>query len=390
VRVLRWELRGNAVLDRWCCALGLLPEDLIGGRTTDSLPFVLPQITRIMREKYKPTYVFWYEEDFLSDRRVIRMPSLARHFYRALLQATLFCPTRPYLPADDMELMILADAEPSDWTIHRDIVMAMFDKVEFENEFGSGIEYSHPKMMEQWETLKDKSEKFFESCRQGGSSTSPAKVEAARRNGAKGGRPSKNPSEPKETEREHEHEHDVEHELDTPAKNAAAAAARRAGPSTSKSANPKSAKGAAPSVSPERQAIAREHFKKLVESGDKWALAQVGDDAAFTRPKFVDHVLESEPRGSGKSVPEGGYRPAQRCKCGGPKPCALHDLKLPDDDLDPDCYQCFKTEANKGKKCAWHTDFTVRVKSCPLCEKTGENKWRLCEGHGMEQDNHGG
>jgi len=101
-----------------------------------------------MSETHKPKYFCWYEEDFWSDRRVVRMPSQARHFYRALLCAALFCRTRPYLPLDDdIELQMLADCtEPLQWEAHRDTVMSMFTKTEHG--------YSHPRLIEQWEIVQ--------------------------------------------------------------------------------------------------------------------------------------------------------------------------------------------------------------------------------------------
>ena len=50
---------------------------------------------------YKPPFIRWYENDFWSDRSINRMTWMQRHYYRAILLAAFFCPTRPYLPDDD-------------------------------------------------------------------------------------------------------------------------------------------------------------------------------------------------------------------------------------------------------------------------------------------------
>jgi hypothetical protein len=242
-------------------------------------------------DTYKPKYMTWWEEDFLSDRKVMRMPSLARHFYRALLQAALFCQTRPYLPYEETELMILADAEPNDWTTHRDAVMAMFGSGEFN---GTPVYYQN-RLLEQWQTMLDKQKNWQEMGRRSATKRSTT-------------------VQPRLSSGSTEQDVEAEAEADVEKTTQQAAAARRDAP-TSPSRKTETANPAA-GVSPERQTIAREHFAKLVASGDKWALANQGDDSAFKRPAFVEHVLSSEPKKSGR-----------KCKCGRPKPCDLHDLK---------------------------------------------------------------
>jgi hypothetical protein len=84
--------------------------------------------------KYMPQYHCWSENDFQADRQVQRMPYPARRLYRALLQAAFTCPTRPYLPADDEELYLLAEADDLDyWNLHKGPVLKMFTSLKGED-----------------------------------------------------------------------------------------------------------------------------------------------------------------------------------------------------------------------------------------------------------------
>jgi hypothetical protein len=79
------------------------------------------------RNSYMPQYHCWSENAFQADRQVQRMPYPARRLYRALLQAAFTCPTRPYLPADDEGLYLLAEADdPAYWNLHKEPVLRMF------------------------------------------------------------------------------------------------------------------------------------------------------------------------------------------------------------------------------------------------------------------------
>jgi hypothetical protein len=59
----------------------------------------------------KPQFQPWNEEEFQADVYVRGMTWLQRLLYRALLQASFFHSTRPYLPNDDEVLWVLAGAE---------------------------------------------------------------------------------------------------------------------------------------------------------------------------------------------------------------------------------------------------------------------------------------
>src|SRR5690242_15398289 len=81
--------------------------------------------------KIKPKWITWYEDAFQSETAVRYMKPQARHFYRALLISSYFCSTRPYLPDDDSQLWMLADAEnQAHWMEHAVTLRAMFIPVE--------------------------------------------------------------------------------------------------------------------------------------------------------------------------------------------------------------------------------------------------------------------
>ena len=88
---------------------------------------------------YKPPHMPWYERDFWSFRVRLLEP-MARLMYRSLLQQGWHSERPPYLPANDEQLMKLADAPTrEDWGRHCGPVLAMFEKTE------DGRWYFHPK-----------------------------------------------------------------------------------------------------------------------------------------------------------------------------------------------------------------------------------------------------
>jgi uncharacterized protein YdaU (DUF1376 family) len=59
---------------------------------------------------------------------------LKRHLYRTLLQAAFFCETRPYLPDDEKQLAMLADAESVEiWRANADVILQKFERFTDEN-----------------------------------------------------------------------------------------------------------------------------------------------------------------------------------------------------------------------------------------------------------------
>lgn len=104
------------------------------------------------KAKFEPSYMCWYEREFQADMFVTRgMTWLQRHFYRALLQQAFFCSTRPYLPVEDDELWVLADAPNLEqWVENKQPVLKKFSVVQ--NEEGVQV-YAHKRLLEDWEKL---------------------------------------------------------------------------------------------------------------------------------------------------------------------------------------------------------------------------------------------
>lgn len=76
-----------------------------------------------------PSYICWHENDFMGDRAVIRMTPHQQLMYRSLCIVARFCETRPYLPDEDNELWLLADADSLEhWKANREAVLVKFHK----------------------------------------------------------------------------------------------------------------------------------------------------------------------------------------------------------------------------------------------------------------------
>lgn len=66
----------------------------------------------------------------MADRIVMRMTPHQRLMYRALCQVAMFCSSRPYLPDNDEELYLLADADSLEhWKANRAVVLQKFYKI---------------------------------------------------------------------------------------------------------------------------------------------------------------------------------------------------------------------------------------------------------------------
>jgi uncharacterized protein YdaU (DUF1376 family) len=117
-----------------------------------------------MASGYEPKYVMWHEKDFAADTYVSRvMRPLDRHFYRALIIASSYNSERPFLPNDDTQLWILADAESLDqWMSHKDVVMHKFALTE------DGKHWQHKRILADWQLMIDAHQKYVERGRKGG------------------------------------------------------------------------------------------------------------------------------------------------------------------------------------------------------------------------------
>jgi uncharacterized protein YdaU (DUF1376 family) len=106
------------------------------------------KIEMATEKDYKPQYICWYEGEFWEDRSVVRMTPTQRHFYRALLQAAMFCSTRPHLPNDDDALWELADADDLKmWTENKAVILKKFSAIEVE-----GVPLlSHKRLESDWQ-----------------------------------------------------------------------------------------------------------------------------------------------------------------------------------------------------------------------------------------------
>lgn len=103
-----------------------------------------------MDKKYEPVYICWVETDFMGDRVVMRMTPHQRLMYRALCQAAMFCSSRPYLPDDDKELYLLADADSLDhWKENKEAVLAKF----YLEQVDGKPMLAHRRIMHDWEEI---------------------------------------------------------------------------------------------------------------------------------------------------------------------------------------------------------------------------------------------
>ena len=117
-------------------------------------------------QKYQPKYIFWHELEFMGDQQVaVGMSNLQRHFYRALCIQGMFCSTRPYLPDDDNQLWVLADAGSLKvWQENRDAVLVKFQPVEV----GGVKVLAHKRLLRDWDLLLKDHNKKVKAGRAGG------------------------------------------------------------------------------------------------------------------------------------------------------------------------------------------------------------------------------
>ena len=117
-------------------------------------------------QKYQPKYIFWHELEFMGDEQVaMGMSNLQRHFYRALCIKGMFCSTRPYLPDDDNQLWLLADAGSLKvWQQNKDAVLVKFQPVEID-----GMKLlAHKRLLRDWGLLLKDHNKKVKAGRAGG------------------------------------------------------------------------------------------------------------------------------------------------------------------------------------------------------------------------------
>lgn len=99
----------------------------------------------------KPMYQPWNEEEFQADVFVRGMSWVQRHLYRALLQASFFHSTRPFLPNDDEVLWVLSGAESQEmWEQNKVRVLKRFTVVAEHPEL-----LGNKRVIADWERLTD-------------------------------------------------------------------------------------------------------------------------------------------------------------------------------------------------------------------------------------------
>jgi hypothetical protein len=110
----------------------------------------------------KPLYQPWQEEVFLADEHVQAMTPIQRWMYRTLLQKAFVCKDRPYLPADDKRLWLLAGcATLAQWQENKELVLEAFDKVTM-----NGVQYLHRKrLVRDYDRVMNKREQMAENAR---------------------------------------------------------------------------------------------------------------------------------------------------------------------------------------------------------------------------------
>jgi uncharacterized protein YdaU (DUF1376 family) len=117
-------------------------------------------------QEFEPAYQFWHENDFSSDEQVAYgMDWLQRHLYRTLLQKAFHCSTRPYLPASDDQLWLLADAGSKEcWLQNKAPIMVKFQSVEID-----GVKcWAHKRLLRDWALLVGHHDKKVKAGRDGG------------------------------------------------------------------------------------------------------------------------------------------------------------------------------------------------------------------------------
>ena len=99
---------------------------------------------------FKPKWIKWDEDSFRADRSVGRMTPRQRALCRSLMIESYYCPSRPYLPSDDNELSLLADADSLEqWVNHKNVVLAKFERIEID---GKPM-LCNKRVLEEWQIL---------------------------------------------------------------------------------------------------------------------------------------------------------------------------------------------------------------------------------------------
>src|SRR5271157_2898831 len=116
-------------------------------------------------ERTKPNFQPWDETAFSAEKRVQRLTPLQRGMYRTLLQQMFVCTTRPYLPAEDSELWILADCESeARWLENKAAILPLFYETKHEGRPALG----QTRVTEDWNAYIGKRQSAVERGHRGG------------------------------------------------------------------------------------------------------------------------------------------------------------------------------------------------------------------------------
>src|SRR5271157_140352 len=116
-------------------------------------------------ERTKPNFQPWDETAFSAEKRVQRLTPLQRGMYRTLLQQMFVCTTRPYLPAEDSELWILADCESeARWLENKAALLPLF----YETEHDGRAALGQTRVTEDWNAYIGKRQSAVDRGHRGG------------------------------------------------------------------------------------------------------------------------------------------------------------------------------------------------------------------------------
>lgn len=127
----------------------------------------------------KPVYQLWDEASFQNDVGVRKMDSLSRLMYRSLLQSAFYSATRPYLPTNDSDLVILSGAEnEKQWLKHKNVVLKMFYEIEIDGE----KLYAQKRLVRDWKQMTSARKRLSKIGQAGGIARAKAAAQLSKDN----------------------------------------------------------------------------------------------------------------------------------------------------------------------------------------------------------------
>ena len=124
------------------------------GRSDDPSP-IEPE------ERWQAPFMPWFESDFFGSFHARKMKPLARLMYRSLLAQCWHSDNPPYLPNNEADLMLMADAPtPEAWTENKEVILARFQVTE------DGKQLFHPKAVREYERARKEHDRKAEAGKQ--------------------------------------------------------------------------------------------------------------------------------------------------------------------------------------------------------------------------------